>query len=60
MQDYFIAWLLGFTWIFVAMYFVFVLLPLEYSTTWDAWKESLLLADLPLPHAGILLQCWLH
>ncbi|PKO98581.1 MAG: sodium:proton antiporter [Bacteroidetes bacterium HGW-Bacteroidetes-8] len=55
-QDYFIAMATAaLPWIFVAMYFVFVLLPVEYSTTWGAWKESLLLSRFAAPtSAGIL------
>jgi len=55
-QDYFIAMATAaLPWIFVAMYFVFVLLPVEFSTTWDAWKESLLLSRFAAPtSAGIL------
>ena len=55
-QDYFIAMgTAALPWIFVAMYFVFVLLPVEYGTSWDAWKESLLLSRFAAPtSAGIL------
>jgi len=55
-QDYFIAMgTAALPWIFVAMYYVFVLLPVEYSTSWDAWKESLLLSRFAAPtSAGIL------
>ena len=55
-QDYFIAMgTAALPWIFIAMYFIFVLLPVEYSTSWDAWKESLLLSRFAAPtSAGIL------
>ncbi|MDP3437500.1 MAG: sodium:proton antiporter, partial [Bacteroidales bacterium] len=55
-QDYFIAMgTAALPWIFVAMYFVFVLLPVEYGTSWEAWKESLLLSRFAAPtSAGIL------
>ncbi|GAB1474739.1 sodium:proton antiporter [Bacteroidota bacterium] len=54
--DYFIAMATAaLPWIFVAFYYVFVLLPVEYNTSWEAWKESLLLSRFAAPtSAGIL------
>lgn len=56
MNDYFIAMATAaLPWIFVALYYIFILLPIEYSTNWDAWKESLLLSRFAAPtSAGIL------
>jgi len=55
-NDYFIAMATAaLPWIFVALYYIFVLLPVEYNTSWDAWKESLLLSRFAAPtSAGIL------
>lgn len=55
-QDYFIAMATAaFPWIFIALYFVFVLLPPEYWNSWEAWKENLLLSRFAAPtSAGIL------
>lgn len=55
-SDYFIAMATAaLPWIFVALYYVFILLPIEYSSNWDAWKESLLLSRYAAPtSAGIL------
>lgn len=54
--DYFIAMATAaLPWILVAVYYVFILLPFEYNTSWDAWKESLLLSRFAAPtSAGIL------
>ncbi len=54
--DYFIAMATAaLPWIFVALYYVFILLPVEYNTSWEAWKESLLLSRFAAPtSAGIL------
>lgn len=55
-SDYFIAMATAaLPWIFVAIYYVVVLLPVEFNTSWDAWKESLLLSRFAAPtSAGIL------
>lgn len=55
-SDYFIAMATAaLPWILVACYYVFILLPIEYSTNWEAWKESLLLSRFAAPtSAGIL------
>jgi Kef-type K+ transport system membrane component KefB len=45
----------AFPWIFVALYFVFVLLPAEVWGAWDAWKEALLAGRFAAPtSAGVL------
>ncbi len=56
LSDYFIAMATAaLPWLFVASYFVFILLPVEYNTDWEAWKESLLLSRFAAPtSAGIL------
>lgn len=56
LSDYFIAMATAaLPWLFVASYFVFVLLPVEYNTDWETWKESLLLSRFAAPtSAGIL------
>lgn len=55
-KDYFIAMAAAaFPWIFVAMYFVFVLLPSDLWGNGEAWKENLLLSRFAAPtSAGIL------
>ncbi|MDP3398587.1 MAG: sodium:proton antiporter [Bacteroidales bacterium] len=55
-NDYFIAMATAaLPWIFVACYYVFILLPVEYNTSWETWKESLLLSRFAAPtSAGIL------
>ena len=55
-NDYFIAMATAaLPWIFVACYYVFVLLPIEHNTSWETWKESLLLSRFAAPtSAGIL------
>ena len=54
--DYFIAMATAaMPWIFIALYYVFVLLPPELWGSWDAWKENLLLSRFAAPtSAGIL------
>ncbi|MDP3451711.1 MAG: sodium:proton antiporter, partial [Bacteroidales bacterium] len=55
-SDYFIAMATAaLPWLMVAFYFVFVLLPVECNSNWEAWKESLLLSRFAAPtSAGIL------
>ena len=55
-EDYFIAMATGaFPWIFVALYYMFVLLPDIYWSSGEAWKENLLLSRFAAPtSAGIL------
>ena len=55
-EDYFIAMATAaFPWIFVALYYMFVLLPDIYWSSGEAWKENLLLSRLAAPtSAGIL------
>jgi hypothetical protein len=55
-KDYFVAMsAAAFPWIFVAIYFVFVLLPSNYWFDSEAWKENLLLSRFAAPtSAGIL------
>ena len=55
-SDYFIAMATAaLPWLLVAFYFVVILLPVEYNTNWEAWKESLLLSRFAAPtSAGIL------
>lgn len=55
-KDYFIAMATAaFPWIFVALYYVFVLLPSVYWGSGEAWKENLLLSRFAAPtSAGIL------
>lgn len=55
-EDYFIAMATAaFPWIFVAMYYMFVLLPDIYWSSGEAWKENLLLSRFAAPtSAGIL------
>ncbi|MDD3273855.1 MAG: sodium:proton antiporter [Bacteroidales bacterium] len=55
-KDYFVAMATAaLPWIFVAFYFIFIILPVEYNTDWEAWKESLLLSRFAAPtSAGIL------
>ncbi|MDD6210687.1 MAG: sodium:proton antiporter [Bacteroidales bacterium] len=54
--DYFIAMATAaLPWLFVALYYIFVLLPSEYWADWTAWKENLLLSRFAAPtSAGIL------
>jgi Kef-type K+ transport system membrane component KefB len=45
----------AFPWIFVAVYFVFVILPPEHWNSWYAWKENLLASRFAAPtSAGVL------
>lgn len=55
-EDYFIAMATAaFPWIFVALYYMFVLLPDIYWTSGEAWRENLLLSRFAAPtSAGIL------
>lgn len=55
-EDYFIAMATAaMPWILIALYYVFILLPPEYWTSWEAWKENLLLSRFAAPtSAGIL------
>lgn len=55
-EDYFIAMATAaFPWIFIALYYIFILLPPEYWNSWEAWKENLLLSRFAAPtSAGIL------
>lgn len=55
-KDYFIAMATAaFPWIFIAVYYVYLLLPPEYWNSWEAWKENLLLSRFAAPtSAGIL------
>lgn len=55
-KDYFVAMATAaLPWILVACYYIFILLPLEYAGSFDAWKESLLLSRFAAPtSAGIL------
>ena len=55
-EDYFIAMATAaFPWIFVALYYMFVLLPDIYWSSGEAWKENLLLSRFAAPtSAGIL------
>lgn len=55
-QDYFIAMATAAVpWLLIALYYVFVLMPPEYWSNGDAWKENLLLSRFAAPtSAGIL------
>lgn len=55
-EDYFIAMATAaFPWIFVALYYMFILLPDIYWTSGEAWRENLLLSRFAAPtSAGIL------
>ena len=54
-EDYFIAMATAAVpWLLICGYFIF-LLPAEYRTSWDTWKETLLLSRFAAPtSAGIL------
>lgn len=54
--DYLVAMTAAaFPWIFVALYFVYVMLPAELWGKWDAWKEVLLASRFAAPtSAGVL------
>ena len=55
-EDYFIAMATAaFPWIFIALYYIYLLLPAEYWGSWEVWKENLLLSRFAAPtSAGIL------
>ena len=55
-KDYFIAMATAaMPWFFIAIYYIYVLLPPEYWNSWEAWKENLLLSRFAAPtSAGIL------
>lgn len=55
-SDYFIAMATAaLPWLLIAIYYIFILLPAEYWTSWAAWKENLLLSRFAAPtSAGIL------
>lgn len=45
----------AFPWVFAALYFVFVMLPPEFWSSWQAWKEILLASRFAAPTAtGVL------
>jgi Kef-type K+ transport system membrane component KefB len=45
----------GFPWIFATLYFIYILLPPENWSSWDAWKEALLAGRFAAPTAtGVL------
>jgi Kef-type K+ transport system membrane component KefB len=45
----------AFPWVFCCAYFVFVLVPSEFWSSWDVWKESLLASRFAAPtSAGVL------
>ncbi len=54
--DYFIAMITAaMPWILICIYYVYVLLPPEYWSDWEAWKETLLMSRFAAPtSAGIL------
>lgn len=56
LKDYFIAMgTAALPWILVALYYIFVLLPIDQSWSFQAWKESFLLSRFAAPtSAGIL------
>lgn len=55
-EDYFIAMATAaMPWFLIALYYIYVLLPPEYWSSWEAWKENLLLSRFAAPtSAGIL------
>ena len=55
-KDYLVAMLAAaLPWIFIALYYIFALMPQEWWSSGDAWKESLLLSRFAAPtSAGIL------
>lgn len=55
-KDYFVAMATAaMPWLLIALYYIFVLLPPEYWSSWEAWKENLLLSRFAAPtSAGIL------
>ncbi len=54
--DYIVAMTAAaFPWVFVTLYFVYVMLPPEMWSSWDAWKETLLAGRFAAPtSAGVL------
>ncbi len=54
--DYFVAaTAAGFPWLFCCFYFVFVMVPSDYWTSWGVWRESLLASRFASPtSAGVL------
>jgi Kef-type K+ transport system membrane component KefB len=54
--DYVVAFTAAsFPWLFVTLYFVYVMLPPEFWTSWGAWKETLLVGRFASPtSAGVL------
>ena len=54
--DYFIAMITAaMPWILICIYYVLALLPHEYWSDWEAWKETLLMSRFAAPtSAGIL------
>ena len=55
-KDYFVAMATAaFPWIFIALYYMYMLLPPDYWNSLEAWKENLLLSRFAAPtSAGIL------
>ena len=55
-KDYFVAmFAAAVPWILIALYYIFALMPQEWWSSGDAWKESLLLSRFAAPtSAGIL------
>ena len=55
-EDYFIAMVTAaMPWILICIYYVLVLLPPDLWSSWDAWKENLLMSRFAAPtSAGIL------
>lgn len=55
-KDYFIAMATAaMPWFFIAIYYIYVLLPPDLWNSWEAWKENLLLSRFAAPtSAGIL------
>ena len=45
----------AFPWIFVALYFVYVMLPADVWSSWDAWKEVLLASRFAAPTSARVL-----
>ena len=60
--DYFIAMITAaMPWILICIYYVLALLPHEYWSDWEAWKETLLMSRFAAPtSAGILFTMPLH
>lgn len=55
-KDYLVAMLAAaLPWIFIAVYYIFALMPMEWWSSGDVWKETLLLSRFAAPtSAGIL------